>query len=59
MLQVFQSTAQTMTMRADNPGEWIVHCHFGGHAVEGMEATYTILPCTGPQCPLSTAQQGR
>lgn len=42
VLEVFPSTSSTVTMLCDNPGEWIVHCHFGTHAISGMEATYTI-----------------
>ncbi len=34
----------TADMTADNPGIWLLHCHFGEHMVEGMSARYRILP---------------
>ncbi len=35
---------QTADMTADNPGIWLVHCHFGEHMMEGMSARYQVLP---------------
>jgi FtsP/CotA-like multicopper oxidase with cupredoxin domain len=35
---------QEADMVADNPGIWILHCHFGEHMVEGMSARYQVLP---------------
>lgn len=31
-------------MRADNPGEWLFHCHVADHIDAGMVTTYQILP---------------
>ena len=44
VLEVFPSTSAAVEMVCDNPGTWIVHCHFSDHVTGGMEATYTILP---------------
>ncbi|KAK7494206.1 hypothetical protein BaRGS_00014488 [Batillaria attramentaria] len=44
VLEVFPSTSAAVEMLCDNPGTWIVHCHFADHVKSGMEATYTILP---------------
>ena len=35
---------QTADMTADNPGIWLLHCHFGEHMMEGMSARYQVLP---------------
>ncbi|MFN3920305.1 MAG: multicopper oxidase domain-containing protein [Methylohalobius sp.] len=31
-------------MLADNPGEWLFHCHVSDHIDAGMATTYQILP---------------
>jgi FtsP/CotA-like multicopper oxidase with cupredoxin domain len=33
----------TADMKADNPGEWIFHCHVADHIAAGMVTTYQIL----------------
>ncbi len=35
---------ETADMVADNPGIWILHCHFADHMVGGMSARYRVLP---------------
>jgi hypothetical protein len=34
----------SVDMRADNPGEWLFHCHVADHLEAGMVTTYQILP---------------
>ncbi|HWP00914.1 MAG TPA: multicopper oxidase domain-containing protein [Methylococcus sp.] len=34
-------------MKADNPGEWLFHCHVSDHIHAGMLTTYRILPPAG------------
>ncbi|WP_460035001.1 multicopper oxidase domain-containing protein [Methylothermus subterraneus] len=34
----------TVDMLADNPGEWLFHCHVSDHIDAGMVTTYRILP---------------
>jgi FtsP/CotA-like multicopper oxidase with cupredoxin domain len=33
-------------MTADNPGEWMLHCHVSDHVKAGMMTSYQILPLT-------------
>ena len=44
VMEVFPSTSAAVEMVCDNPGTWLVHCHFSDHVTGGMEAVYTILP---------------
>jgi manganese oxidase len=34
----------TADMHADNPGEWMFHCHIADHIAAGMMTTFQILP---------------
>lgn len=36
-------------MKADNPGDWMIHCHVGEHMMEGMYGSYRVLPKNGPE----------
>jgi FtsP/CotA-like multicopper oxidase with cupredoxin domain len=47
VLEVFAGTYETVEMTGHNPGTWLFHCHVAPHAMEGMEAAYTILPSHG------------
>ena len=42
---VWIGPAQTVTadMRPDDPGIWLVHCHFSDHMAGGMAALYQVL----------------
>lgn len=40
---------QEADMVADNPGIWLLHCHFGEHMHEGMSARYQVLPAGAPE----------
>ncbi len=42
VVEVFPAQTQTVEMLTDNPGTWLVHCHFAIHVTNGMEAVYTI-----------------
>ncbi|MDX1547114.1 MAG: multicopper oxidase domain-containing protein [Rhodothermales bacterium] len=35
---------ETADMLADNPGIWMLHCHFAEHMMEGMAARFEIVP---------------
>lgn len=43
---VWIGPAQTLTadMRPDDPGIWLVHCHFSDHMAGGMAALSQVLP---------------
>ena len=43
VIEVFPGTYDTVEMLATNPGTWLLHCHVGQHAVDGMVASYTII----------------
>ncbi|XP_045184325.2 ferroxidase HEPHL1-like [Mercenaria mercenaria] len=47
VLEVFAGTYETVEMIGYNPGTWLFHCHVAPHAMEGMEASYTVLPQNG------------
>lgn len=51
VLEVFAGTYETVEMTGHNPGTWLVHCHVAPHAMEGMEASYTVLPKHGRRLP--------
>ncbi|ESP00401.1 hypothetical protein LOTGIDRAFT_140833 [Lottia gigantea] len=42
VLNVFQETSAGGMMVADNPGQWLLHCHVNEHIAAGMETTYIV-----------------
>jgi FtsP/CotA-like multicopper oxidase with cupredoxin domain len=44
VVELLPGSMITATMRADNPGEWLFHCHVADHIDAGMITTYQILP---------------
>uniref|UniRef100_A0A8C7XHA7 Hephaestin n=1 Tax=Oryzias sinensis TaxID=183150 RepID=A0A8C7XHA7_9TELE len=40
--ELFPATFQTVKMRPQYPGTWLVHCHVTDHIKAGMEALYTV-----------------
>uniref|UniRef100_A0A3Q3VX61 ferroxidase n=1 Tax=Mola mola TaxID=94237 RepID=A0A3Q3VX61_MOLML len=40
--ELFPATFQTVKMRAQYPGTWLLHCHVTDHIKAGMEAMYTV-----------------
>lgn len=44
VVELLPASMVTATMKADNPGEWIFHCHVADHINAGMATTYQILP---------------
>ena len=43
VIEVFPGTYETVEMFAENPGSWLIHCHFSENVRHGMVATYTIV----------------
>uniref|UniRef100_A0A8C9TB37 ferroxidase n=1 Tax=Scleropages formosus TaxID=113540 RepID=A0A8C9TB37_SCLFO len=41
--ELFPATFQTVKMKAQYPGTWLLHCHVTDHIVAGMETTYTKI----------------
>ncbi|XP_069377584.1 ceruloplasmin isoform X2 [Paralichthys olivaceus] len=42
VFQLFPATFQTVKMRPEIPGSWLLHCHVNDHIKAGMEAMYTV-----------------
>lgn len=42
VVELLPATMVTADMRADNPGEWMLHCHVADHIDAGMMTTYQI-----------------
>lgn len=47
VVELMPGTMKSADMLADNPGDWMIHCHVGDHMMEGMYGNYTILPKDG------------
>ncbi|MEO5712285.1 MAG: multicopper oxidase domain-containing protein [Luteolibacter sp.] len=43
VVELMPGTMKSADMLADNPGEWMIHCHVGDHMMEGMYANFSIL----------------
>uniref|UniRef100_A0A8C1RI50 Ceruloplasmin n=1 Tax=Cyprinus carpio TaxID=7962 RepID=A0A8C1RI50_CYPCA len=43
VFDLFPGTFQTVTMRPQYSGTWLLHCHVTDHIQAGMETTYTVL----------------
>ncbi|CAL8306226.1 unnamed protein product [Lota lota] len=43
---LFPATFQTVKMRPEIAGSWLVHCHVSDHISSGMEAIYTVTEKT-------------
>ncbi|HLA81623.1 MAG TPA: multicopper oxidase domain-containing protein [Thermoleophilia bacterium] len=44
VVELLPGSMVTATMIANNPGEWLFHCHVADHIDAGMMTTYQILP---------------
>ena len=44
VVELLPATMITADMLADNPGEWMYHCHVADHIEAGMMTSYRILP---------------
>ncbi|XP_033125758.1 hephaestin-like protein [Anneissia japonica] len=42
VFELYPGVFQTMEMVADDPGQWLLHCHVNDHLAAGMETTYTV-----------------
>lgn len=47
VVELMPGTMKSADMLADNPGDWMIHCHVGDHMMEGMYGNYTVLPKGG------------
>jgi FtsP/CotA-like multicopper oxidase with cupredoxin domain len=44
VVELMPASMVTVDMKADNPGEWMYHCHVSDHINGGMVTSYQILP---------------
>ncbi|PCJ19441.1 MAG: copper oxidase [Gammaproteobacteria bacterium] len=44
VVNLLPATMTTVTMLADNPGEWLYHCHVADHVVAGMSTRWKVNP---------------
>jgi len=44
VVELMPASMVTADMNADNPGEWMYHCHVADHINAGMMTTYLIAP---------------
>ena len=42
VIELLPASMKTVTMRPDNPGTWMYHCHVNDHIDAGMIALYTV-----------------
>ncbi len=42
VVELLPASMKTVDMQADNPGEWMYHCHVADHITAGMMASYTV-----------------
>jgi FtsP/CotA-like multicopper oxidase with cupredoxin domain len=46
VIELLPSTMISATMQADNPGDWMFHCHVSDHMTAGMKTHWQIKPRT-------------
>ncbi len=44
LIELLPGSMVTADMKANNPGEWLYHCHVADHINAGMFTTYLVLP---------------
>jgi hypothetical protein len=44
VIELLPATMKVADMLADNPGDWLFHCHVAEHMMEGMFARFTVHP---------------
>lgn len=48
VVELLPASMKVADMLADNPGQWMFHCHVSDHMAEGMFARYVIHPRSAP-----------
>jgi len=56
VFELFAGVYGSVQMRADNPGQWLLHCHVNDHIHGGMETYYTVLGDMTTSQPPSTTR---
>ena len=47
-IELLPGSMKVADMVADNPGDWLFHCHVGDHMANGMFALVSVYPKTKP-----------
>lgn len=47
VVELLPASMKVADMNADNPGQWLFHCHVADHMAEGMFARVTVHPKSG------------
>ena len=48
VVELLPASMKVADSRADNPGQWLLHCHVADHMLEGMFARFTVFPRSRP-----------
>ena len=48
VVELMPASMKVADMVADNPGQWLFHCHVSDHMAEGMFARFVIHPKSAP-----------
>jgi hypothetical protein len=51
VVELLPATMKVADMVADNPGNWLMHCHVAEHMRDGMFARVTVHPRNKPRAP--------
>jgi len=54
-VELLPASMKVADMLADNPGDWLFHCHVAEHMANGMFARVTVFPRDKPRASLSPA----
>jgi len=52
VVELMPGSMTSADMIADNPGDWMIHCHVGEHMMEGMYGSFSVRP-PDPNAPLA------
>jgi FtsP/CotA-like multicopper oxidase with cupredoxin domain len=55
-IELLPGSMKIADMLADNPGDWLFHCHVSDHMANGMFALITVYPRENPRASLSPAK---
>jgi len=44
VIELLPASMHTMDMLADNPGNWVMHCHVNDHMTAGMNSYFQVAP---------------
>ncbi len=48
VIELMPGSMKSVDMLADNPGDWMIHCHVGDHMMEGMYGIFSVSKKDSP-----------